>query len=58
MSDNDKRPEQVEAQPMRPLPMPEYRYQDRGPIESSCSTTEERKSEKPDLSGVSLNLAW
>ena len=59
MSDKDKKASQVEARPLRPLPMPAYSYQDRVPSEggSSARGSETQTIEKPDLSKVTLNFA-
>lgn len=56
-----KRPTPTEAQPLKPLPMPEYGYQREQP--SSFGSTAQIKQTKThasnqrlDLSGVVLNL--
>ena len=62
MSDNaTKRPTPTEAQPLKPLPMPEYAYQREQP--SSFGSPAQIKQIKAqannqslDLSGVVLNL--
>lgn len=62
MSDKDlKRPQIVEAQPLKPLPMPEYRFQEEhsfpGAWSSSMSYRREDSSKRIDLSGVNLNFS-
>lgn len=60
MSDKDQKAAQkVEAQPLKPLPTPEYRYQvDQtfsGSLDHSLGDSEKKQNEI-DLSGVSLNF--
>ena len=60
MSDKLKSAERkVEAQPLHPLPMPEYRYQADEPSSGfvDCSSEKEGRQQDLDLSGVSLNFA-
>jgi len=59
MSDKDKKASQVEARPLRPLPMPAYSYQDRvrNEVIGSTQKSDTKSAEKPDLSQVTLNFA-
>jgi hypothetical protein len=60
MSDKETKQVKVEAQPLRALTMPEYRYQSRENVEHFGTTAPTPKAEepaKPDLSQVTLNLA-
>ncbi len=59
MSDNHKEKDQVESQPVRSLPMPEYRYQkdDTPSGFVDCSKRDASEEARLDLSQVSLNFA-
>ena len=60
MSDDPKRAEKLQAQPIKANPMPEYRFQEQPTNEYShslLSSHDRDDFKKLDLSGVYLNLS-
>jgi hypothetical protein len=60
MSAEVKKSARLEPQPLHPVEMPEYRYQDYVVIEHTLSQArgrDEKSKKSIDLSGVSLNLS-
>lgn len=56
---DDRKVAKLESRPIKPISMPEYRYQDHVTTEYFSSVDYSRKDQKEpnlDLKGVSLNL--
>ena len=60
MSAEVKKAARLESQPLHPVKMPEYRYQDYVVIEpelSQAKSSDRKIKQSIDLSGVALNLS-